>query len=103
MKAFRFVPLARSDDFDLLDFYDARRPGLGDRFALDVERFIARIRRFPRLYQSVARPPVGREVRIGSTRRFEAVILYEVTATQVVVLSVSHKRSRRPPVRRRLP
>jgi hypothetical protein len=102
MKAFRFVPLARTDYFDLLDFYDARQAGLGDQFATDVERFVARIRRLPQLYQSVVRPPAGREVRIGVTRRFEAVIVYEVTATHVVVLSVSHKRNRRQPWRGRL-
>jgi len=97
MMAFRFVPLARGDYFDLLDFYEARQTGLGDRFANDVERFIAHIRRFPLLCPSVARPPVGRVVRIDATRRFKAVLVYEVTATHVVVLSVSHRKSRRRP------
>jgi hypothetical protein len=60
MKASRFVPLARTDYFDLIDFYDARQAGLGDRFADDVERFIARIRRFPLLCPSVNRPPPPR-------------------------------------------
>lgn len=102
MKAYRFVPLARTDYFDLLDFYEARQIGLGDRFADDVERFVARVRRFPLLYPAVARPPASRDIRIGPTRRFRAVLVYEVTATHVVVLSVSHKRSRRRPWRQRL-
>ena len=33
MRAFRFVPLARNDYFDLIDWYEARAAGLGDRFA----------------------------------------------------------------------
>jgi len=102
MKAYRFVPLARNDYFDLLDFYEARQAGLGDRFANDVERFVTRVRRFPQIYSAVSRPPAGRDVRIGLTRRFRAVIAYEVTATHVIVLSVIHKRSRRQPWRRRL-
>ncbi len=103
MIGYRFVPLARNDYFDLLDFYEARQAGLGDRFAMDVERFIARVRRFPLSCPSVSRPAVGRVVRIGPTRRFKAVLVYEVTATQVVVLSVSHRKSRRRPWRQRLP
>ena len=94
MRAYRFVPLARDDYFDLLDWYEARHVGLGDRFADDVEDSVARIRRFPHTYPGVARPPRGRDVRIGRTRRFRAVIHYEVTATEVVILSVVHARSR---------
>jgi plasmid stabilization system protein ParE len=103
MKAFRFVPLARTDYFDLLDFYEARQTGLGDRFADDVERFVRRVRQFPLVYQSVSRPPTSRDVRIGATLRFKALLVYEVTATHVVVLSVSHRKRRRRPWRGRMP
>jgi hypothetical protein len=42
------------------------------------------------------------EVRYGMTRRFHAVVYDEVTATEVLILSVVHPRGRPRPWRRRL-
>jgi len=102
MMPYRFQTLAQFDYFDLLDWYDAIQAGLGDDFADDFEAFLNGIRGMPRTGTRVSRPPRGREVRYGMTRRFVAIVYYEVTATEVVILSVQHYRSNRRPWRRRL-
>jgi hypothetical protein len=57
----------------------------------------------PRIYGRVARAPRGREIRQTRVPRFHALITYEVTATEVIILSVTPARSTRQPWRRRLP
>lgn len=102
MRPFRFHSLAQFDYFDLLDWYESQQVGLGDDFADDFEAFLTRTRGMPHTGTRDSRPPRGREVRYGMSRRFRAVVHYEVTATEVVILSVVHARSNRRPWRRRL-
>jgi len=99
---FRYLPFARQDVIDLANFYNARAHGLGGRFVLDLADYVTLLLAAPRIGTRVTRPPRGREVRYGFTRRFRAVVHYEVAATEVVILSVQHHRSNRRPWRRRL-
>ena len=94
---FRYLPAARLDVIDLATFYNARSNGLGGRFVLDLAASITLLLRTPRIGSRAYRPPRGREVRYGFTRRFRAVVYYEVTATEIVILSVGHPRSNRRP------
>ena len=86
----------------LAEWYDLQSVGLGDRLTDRVEEFVQARLATPRVCARVARSPRGREIRVGLTRRFPVLIHYEVTAMEIVVLSVVHARSRSRPWRSRL-
>ena len=100
---FRFAPGARFDLFDLVDWNDAQTAGAGTRLATEFDNTLRRVLAGPRGYGRVNRAPRGREIRVAPVRRFLVRMTYEVTATEVVILSVTHARSVRQPWRRRLP
>src|SRR5687768_12240790 len=100
---FRFTPGCRLDLFDLQDWYDTQLPGLGARFATGFDNTLRRVLANPRLYGRVSRAPRNREVRVAPVHPFLALMTYELTATEVVILSVTHARSVHQPWRRRLP
>ena len=99
----RFLALARLDMFDLADFFEARAAGLGSLVTDAVQARANRLPAQPRLGGRVVRPPRGREIREVVVRPYSVIITYEVTATEVVILAVTHGRSNRRPWRRRLP
>lgn len=68
-------------------YYEVRRPGLGDQFLLCVDAAIERARRSPEMY-----PVVHRNVRRALTRRFPYAIFYVVEPDRIVVLGVFHAR-----------
>jgi len=98
----RLIAEAIDDVAELADWYDHFRPGLGTRFRTSVGRLVGTLGTHPRLFGRVRGAPRGREFRIAATRRFRAKVVYEVTATEVVILSVVHARSNRRLWRRRL-
>ena len=98
----RFLLEALLDVQYIAAWYDRQQPGLGDRFADAVEQFAADRTTQPRLYGRVARAPAGREVREGMLQGFLFRVAYEVTATEVVILSVVHARRRTAAWRQRL-
>ncbi len=100
---YRFLILAQIDVFDAVDWYDARRAGLGDQFADELDAFIARVLRLPRMFARVKRGVPGREFREGKLNVFPFRVVYEVTANEIVIFSVTHARAKRSPWRRRLP
>jgi plasmid stabilization system protein ParE len=99
---YRFLFAALLDVQDYAVWYNGRQPGLGDRFADRVEEFAVALTANPRMCRRVSRPPAGREIREGYLGRFPFLVHYEVTATEVVILSVVHARSRFRPWRQRL-
>ncbi|MCI0700138.1 MAG: type II toxin-antitoxin system RelE/ParE family toxin [Planctomycetia bacterium] len=99
----RFLAEAFQDLRDMADWYEAQSPGLGDQFTDAAEAHAQNLAAQPRLYGRVPRAPSGREIRETLVPRFLVRMVYEVTATEVVILSVTHARSRRQPWRRRLP
>ena len=99
---FRYAPGADDDLFDLAAWFDARSAGQGARFAAAMAAFITRVQTFPRMYGRARGASRGRDVRVGMPQRFPALVHYEVTATEVVILSVGHASRRAHPWRRRL-
>lgn len=98
----RLTAGAHSDIADLASFFEARHPGDAARFTADFNALIGRLLARPRLYAPVYRPPRGREIREGMTTTFPVRVVYEVAPTAVVILSVTHARSKRQPWRRRV-
>jgi plasmid stabilization system protein ParE len=100
---FRFAPGARGDLFDLADWYEAQTTGAGVRLAAAFDDTLRRVLVNPRMYGRVARAPRGHDVRVARVGRFLVLMTYEVAATEVIILSVTHARSARRTWRRRLP
>jgi plasmid stabilization system protein ParE len=102
MMTYSFVTEAEDDLRDLLEWYMHVSAGSEIAVAADIQRFLDRICQIPTRYARVGRAKQGRDVRIGATSRKKVVILYEITATSLSILSVSHRSARRYPWRNRL-
>jgi hypothetical protein len=94
----RFHRLAIREYEDRRTWYESRRDGLGDAFASEVDRAVARIEKSPNRW------PVAfvkfRRVRL---RRFPYILYYYVVdPTRALVLAVAHARRRPGYWRRRL-
>jgi plasmid stabilization system protein ParE len=98
----RLLPQARDDVADIVDRLDQQPTRLGIQFRAALNALIARLLQFPRMYQEVSRLPRGREVREAYLRRFQYLVHYEVTVTEIVILSVTHAHRRSARWRRRL-
>jgi plasmid stabilization system protein ParE len=99
----RLLGAAWSDAFDVAEWYDQQSSGTGDRFLAAIDQLVDDLARHPRLYGRVNRPPRGREIRQAPVPGFQYLATYEIIGNEVVVLSVTHGRSRRQPWRQRLP
>jgi hypothetical protein len=91
------------DDLDgLIQFFDRRAVGLGEDMRLEVVALLIRLAAQPFVCAAIDRPPRGRDVRQGMTRRFPVLVLYEVFPTEIVVLAVTHAKARTRTWRQRL-
>ena len=99
---YRALPEAREDILRISNLYDRRSVALGNKFLAEYDALIQRILAQPRLCSRVSRQPRGREIRQGSLKRFPFVLIYEVTPSEIVVLAVTHNRTKRRSWRRRL-
>ena len=84
----RLRALARIEFDDAGDEYERKAPGLGPRFTRAVDKVLERIGEFPELY-GVA----FRDVRCATVRRFPYVVLYRITAEEIVVLGILPSKS----------
>ncbi len=82
-----YLPEARDDIDTAYTDYEARSPGLGDRFLDAVAQVVRLIEGNPVLYGEVAPG-----FRAAPTRRFPFVVYYREEPTQVVVIAVRHGR-----------
>ncbi len=98
----RLLPGAADDIADIVDWLDQQPLQLGTRFRAALNTLVNRLCQQPRMYGRVRRAPRVREVRVAPMRRFSHVVHYEVTATEIVILSVVHARRRAAPWRHRL-
>jgi plasmid stabilization system protein ParE len=98
----RLSPGAADDIAEIVDWLDQQPLRLGTRFRGAVNALVNRLCTQPRLYGRVNRAPRGREVRVARVRRFSYLVHYEVTATEVVILSVTHTHRRSATWRQRL-
>lgn len=98
----RLLPGAADDIADIVDWLDQQPLRLGTRFRAAFNSLVHRLCQQPRLYGRASRAPRGHEVRVLRIRRFNYLVHYEVTATEVVILSVTHAHRRSAAWRRRL-
>ncbi len=82
-----FRPQAEDEAFEVRQWYEVRRAGLGREFGLAVDGLIARIVRNP-----LAFPRVHNEIRQAVLTRFPYAIYFRVADDAVVVLAVHGRR-----------
>jgi plasmid stabilization system protein ParE len=92
------APEAESDIAEAYDWYEGRRPGLGEEFVTSVDACLAGIRRWPGLY-----PVVHEGYRRALIRRFPCAVFYERSEATVTVYAVFHTSRDPAKWRRRLP
>lgn len=100
---YRFLDAARADLDDAAAWYESRQIGLGGELIDEVYAAVVRVVAMPLAYPKVAGCPRGREVRVVVPHRFDFLVVYEATATEVVIVSVTHGRSVGRHWRQRLP
>lgn len=76
-------PMAEADLADAKQWYDGRRPGLGDEFLDCVDRTLDRIREWPESYAKEFQ-----ELRRATVNRFPYAIVYRVDPSQITVVAV---------------
>jgi plasmid stabilization system protein ParE len=82
-KKITFITEAEQDSDEGYFWYESNRVGLGREFLTAVDACIQSISRNPKLYQVIYK-----SYRRAVVRRFPYAILYEETATEVVVYAV---------------
>ncbi len=85
----RFVAEARAELLEQADYYDEKRPGLGDRFIAEVERAVDFALRFP-----MGGSPWLRGTRRVFTQRFPFAVVYRPDPGGIVIFAVAHTRRR---------
>jgi len=78
-------PEAESDLAEAFEWYEQRRPGLGESLLLSVEATHVAIQETPFLF-----PVVHRNIRRALTRRFPFGVFYVLEGEAVVVVAVFH-------------
>jgi plasmid stabilization system protein ParE len=78
-------PLAVRDTESAFDWYESQRPGLGERFIIELAATYERIRSGPLRYQELR---AG--VRHARLRTFRYAVYYLTEDDQIVVLAVVH-------------
>jgi plasmid stabilization system protein ParE len=92
------APEAEQDISEAYDWYEQRRPGLGEEFLGCVDACIQRLCRSPELFAKVYE-----EYRRALIRRFPYAIFYEYSEKNVTVYCVFHTSQNRSKWRERLP
>jgi hypothetical protein len=73
------------------DWYDERRPGLGDDFELEVWKAVDRIAVMPHAWSPWRYDPKYRFARL---KRFPYMLPYVIEGAEALVLAVAHERRR---------
>ena len=76
-------------------WYEEKRPGLGEDFLKELESAYLRVEDHPHRYARLTVPSMkDREFRRLLLRRFPYKVIYEIRSEVVVVLAVAHGRRR---------
>ncbi len=81
----RFLPEARAEYDDAIDWYEQRRPGRGAAFIARVREVLTRISANPQMHGTVYQ-----DVRKALVTQFPYVVMYREDQGEVVVISVFH-------------
>lgn len=79
------APEAAKDLAEAYDWYEGRRPGLGEDFLGCVDASVRMICRIPEMY-----PTAYESYRRGLVRRFPYAVFYEYSGETVTVFAVFH-------------
>lgn len=85
-----FAAAAREELDEAFAFLELQQPGLGYRFATDVDEALARIRNQP-----LAWHPLNKNLRRCHLRHFRYGVIYRIRGDQADILAIAHD-SRRP-------
>jgi plasmid stabilization system protein ParE len=86
----RFHEAANAELREAVLYYDARAPGLGDRFLTEAKASTRRIEQYPEIA-----PLIERGVRAKAFISFPYSILYVVGPNELFIVAVAHQ-SKRP-------
>jgi plasmid stabilization system protein ParE len=87
---YEFHPQARAEYLAAIAYYEGRQPGLGARFAFEIENVIQRIVEAPQRWRIIEG-----EIRRCLANKFPYGVLYSIERSYVLVLAVMHH-SRKP-------
>jgi plasmid stabilization system protein ParE len=102
MKRLRYVPSADDDLARLFRWYWKKGSTQPRVIFAEVTRLTDKIVLNPHQYAKVDRCPATRDIRITQSAKRRIVVIYETTATDVVILNLSHKAAKRRPWPKRL-
>jgi ParE toxin of type II toxin-antitoxin system, parDE len=78
-----FLAPAQAEFAEAVAYYNAQRDGLGEEFAEEVQRTIARIREYPEAWSLLSR-----RTRRCPTNRFPYGIIYQIRGHTLLIISV---------------
>jgi plasmid stabilization system protein ParE len=81
----QFLPLARLEAIEARDWYEARSPGLGEAFVLEMDRLADRVAENP-----LAFPTMLADVRRARLRRFPYSLFFRIVGEECFVLACFH-------------
>jgi plasmid stabilization system protein ParE len=84
---YEFLTLARAELEATFDFYEDRRPGLGDEFTAEVESTVAKILQHPTLWTRLSG-----NVRRCRLSRFPYALIYQIRRDLILIVAVAHLR-----------
>ena len=85
-----FHPAAESEHLEQVAYYEAQKPGLGQRYLSQVEATIARVCESPQLYR-IDRVP---HIRRAPVFEFPFQVIFRESNGVIEILAVSHSRRR---------
>jgi plasmid stabilization system protein ParE len=89
VKPAEFHPEVEAEFAEIVAFYDAESPGLGDEFAAAVEVAVGFVSTQPE-----AGRPLRGKLRRWLVRRFPYALIYREEAERVYILAIAHFRRR---------
>lgn len=91
----RFLAAAEAEYLAEALFYEARSPGLGERFVAEIDEALAVVHEYPGCGSPYLRIGAGSEIRSMLLRSFPVQVFYVVREDTLIVVGVAHT-SRRP-------
>lgn len=81
----RFLEAARNELREAVQYYDARRDGLGQEFLEEIRTTVRKIEQSPDTWS-----PLSENTRRCRTKRFPYGVIYRVDGDEIVIVAVAH-------------